>query len=173
MGRPVPGPKDRPLYMRARWYDPNTGELLSVDPDFDQTLDAYGYSDENPMDGTGSSGLMMLVGGWRLWRCYLWDCDSVPDKLQGLLATAPLAKATPAQLNAVETAVGNEPCRGTSFGPDGLGRKNGQPGSSTIIEFPRCMCERGTIFACVWVRPGELEILRHTRYAGPSRPQQR
>jgi hypothetical protein len=75
MGRPVPGPKDRPLYMRARWYDPNTGELLSVDPDFDQTLDAYGYSDENPMDGTGSSGLMMLVGGWRLWRCYLWDCE--------------------------------------------------------------------------------------------------
>jgi RHS repeat-associated protein len=44
-------------YMRARWYDPTTGEFLSVDPDFNQTLDAYGYADENPLDGTDPSGL--------------------------------------------------------------------------------------------------------------------
>jgi RHS repeat-associated protein len=47
-------------YMRARWYDPATGEFLSVDPDFDQTLDAYGYADENPLDGTDPSGLATI-----------------------------------------------------------------------------------------------------------------
>jgi hypothetical protein len=41
----------------ARWYDPGTGEFLSVDPDFNETLDAYGYADENPLDGTDPSGL--------------------------------------------------------------------------------------------------------------------
>ena len=41
----------------ARWYDPATGEFLSVDPDFSKTLDAYGYADENPLDGTDPSGL--------------------------------------------------------------------------------------------------------------------
>jgi hypothetical protein len=41
----------------ARWYDPATGEFLSVDPDFNATLDAYGYADESPLDGTDPSGL--------------------------------------------------------------------------------------------------------------------
>lgn len=43
----------------ARWYDPGTGEFLSVDPDFSQTLDAYGYADENPLDGADPSGLRL------------------------------------------------------------------------------------------------------------------
>jgi len=52
-------------YMRARWYDPNTGELLSVDPDFNATLNAYGYANENPVSGVDPSGLMIseLGGG--------------------------------------------------------------------------------------------------------------
>jgi RHS repeat-associated protein len=45
-------------YMRARWYDPATGEFLSVDPDVNKTLDAYGYAEENPLDGTDPSGLL-------------------------------------------------------------------------------------------------------------------
>jgi RHS repeat-associated protein len=50
-------------YMQARWYDPSTGEFLSVDPAFNATLDAYGYSDENPLDATDPSGLMLSAGG--------------------------------------------------------------------------------------------------------------
>jgi RHS repeat-associated protein len=51
-------------YMRARWYDPSTGQFLSVDPDFNQTLDAYGYADNNPLDGVDPTGLAMyLLGG--------------------------------------------------------------------------------------------------------------
>jgi hypothetical protein len=42
--------------MRARWYDPATGEFLSVDPDFNQTLDAYGYGNENPLGNIDPSG---------------------------------------------------------------------------------------------------------------------
>ena len=49
-------------YAGARWYDPATGEFLSVDPDFNSTLDAYGYADENPLDGTDPSGLMLSTG---------------------------------------------------------------------------------------------------------------
>jgi len=48
-------------YMRARWYDPNTGEFLCVDPEFDQTLDAYRYADEDPVMQADPSGLMIQV----------------------------------------------------------------------------------------------------------------
>jgi len=34
-----------------------------VDPAFNATLDAYGYSDENPLDATDPSGLMLSAGG--------------------------------------------------------------------------------------------------------------
>jgi len=40
----------------ARWYDPSTGEFLSVDPDFDQTLDAYGYATRTPSTGRARLG---------------------------------------------------------------------------------------------------------------------
>ena len=52
-------------YMRARWYDPGTGEFLSADPDFNTTLDAYGYAGENPVTDTDPSGQVpdVLIGG--------------------------------------------------------------------------------------------------------------
>ena len=50
-------------YMRARWYDPNTGEFLSVDAEFDQTLDAYRYADEDPAMQADPRGLMIQVAG--------------------------------------------------------------------------------------------------------------
>jgi hypothetical protein len=55
--------------MRARWYDPTTGEFLSVDPDFNQTLDAYGYADENPLDGTDPSGLECKTTSFDVSAC--------------------------------------------------------------------------------------------------------
>jgi uncharacterized protein RhaS with RHS repeats len=45
-------------YTCARWYDPATGEFFSVDPAFNETLDAYGYLYENRLAGTDPSGLM-------------------------------------------------------------------------------------------------------------------
>ena len=50
-------------YMRACWYDPGPGEFLSVDPDFSESLDAYGYADEKPVDATDPSGMTILLTG--------------------------------------------------------------------------------------------------------------
>ena len=44
-------------YLRARYYDPATGQFLSRDPIEAQTRSAYGYVGGNPLNGTDASGL--------------------------------------------------------------------------------------------------------------------
>lgn len=39
-----------------RYYDPQTGQFLTVDPLVDQTAQAYGYAAENPVNGVDLSG---------------------------------------------------------------------------------------------------------------------
>lgn len=56
------------LYLRARYYDPDTGVFLTVDPAFSSTRSAYGYAGGNPVTGGDPSGLCalwckMIVGG--------------------------------------------------------------------------------------------------------------
>ncbi|HTT90584.1 MAG TPA: RHS repeat-associated core domain-containing protein, partial [Acidimicrobiales bacterium] len=71
-------------YMRARWYDPSTGEFLSVDPDFNSTLDAYGYADNNPVTNTDPSGLLIVdPGGGAGSACYY-----APDQCPGPASSA-------------------------------------------------------------------------------------
>ncbi|WP_405491880.1 RHS repeat-associated core domain-containing protein [Streptomyces sp. NBC_00096] len=50
------------LYLRARYYDPSTAQFLSVDPLVSQTLSAYGYSVNNPLNFTDPSGQWSLGG---------------------------------------------------------------------------------------------------------------
>jgi RHS repeat-associated protein len=48
------------IYLRAREYDPTTGQFLSVDPDFETTEAAYAYAADNPVanrDPTGTKSL--------------------------------------------------------------------------------------------------------------------
>lgn len=45
------------IYMRARYYDPATGQFLSRDPITALTREAYGYAGNNPLNGTDPSGL--------------------------------------------------------------------------------------------------------------------
>ncbi len=40
-----------------RYYDPATGQFLSVDPDVQQTLQAYLYASDDPVNGIDPSGL--------------------------------------------------------------------------------------------------------------------
>ena len=45
------------VYLRARWYDPLSGQFLSVDPLVDVTWDPYGYASGNPVQLTDPLGL--------------------------------------------------------------------------------------------------------------------
>jgi RHS repeat-associated protein len=45
------------IYLRARYYDPNTGEFLSRDPDVASTLAAYSYAGGDPLNDTDPTGL--------------------------------------------------------------------------------------------------------------------
>lgn len=44
-------------YLRARYYDPATGQFLSRDPLEDSTLQPYSYADNNPTNATDPTGL--------------------------------------------------------------------------------------------------------------------
>jgi RHS repeat-associated protein len=44
-------------YLRARYYDPSTGQFLSRDPLVDLTREPYGYVHDNPLNFTDPSGL--------------------------------------------------------------------------------------------------------------------
>jgi RHS repeat-associated protein len=44
--------------MRARWYDPGTGQFVSVDPDFAETDQPYVYAGDDPANKTDPSGDM-------------------------------------------------------------------------------------------------------------------
>ena len=45
------------LYLVNRYYDPSTGQFVSVDPAVDLTQMSYSYANGNPMNGTDPSGL--------------------------------------------------------------------------------------------------------------------
>lgn len=46
------------VYLRARHYDPVTGQFLTRDPLVASTREAYGYTDNTPVNGTDPSGML-------------------------------------------------------------------------------------------------------------------
>jgi len=52
------------VYMRARYYDPASGQFLSVDPMVDATREPYGYVGGDPVNATDPSGLLGVC-----WSC--------------------------------------------------------------------------------------------------------
>jgi len=46
--------------MRARWYEPQTGEFTTVDPDLAQTDQPYEYAGDDPVNATDPNGNMAL-----------------------------------------------------------------------------------------------------------------
>lgn len=67
------------VYLRARWYDPATGQFMSRDPLVSVSLDPYGYAHNNPVnfvDPLGEFGIPILAAiavfeiGSTLWDAY-------------------------------------------------------------------------------------------------------
>ncbi len=46
------------IYLQARYYDPTTGQFLTRDPAFTATLSAYGYTGNDPVNGSDPTGLI-------------------------------------------------------------------------------------------------------------------
>ena len=49
--------------MRARWYEPGTGEFASVDPDLAATGQPYAYAGDNPVNGGDPTGQLACDEG--------------------------------------------------------------------------------------------------------------
>ena len=54
------------IYLRARYYDPATGQFLSRDPLVALTGEAYGYAGNNPLNGTDPLGLYDYSLQWNI-----------------------------------------------------------------------------------------------------------
>ena len=56
-------------YLRARYYDPATGQFTSTDPIVAQTRQAYAYVADSPLNGSDTSGLDFWSGlqGGMIW----------------------------------------------------------------------------------------------------------
>jgi len=49
-------------YLRARYYDPGTGQFLTVDPAVEMTDSPYGYASDDPLNAVDMSGLWDISG---------------------------------------------------------------------------------------------------------------
>lgn len=50
-------------YLRARYYDPSTGQFISRDPAVATTREAYAYVGDNPLNATDPAGLLQETSG--------------------------------------------------------------------------------------------------------------
>ena len=80
----------RLYYLRARYYEPSSGQFLSRDPIFAQTREAYAYVQDNVLNKTDPTGLF----GWN-------DLKTIAKAV----VTAPAAVLTSEVLNA-ESVIG-------------------------------------------------------------------
>ncbi len=67
-------------YLRARYYDPATGQFISRDPIVAKTRSAYGYADNNPTNFTDPTGLTwespfnsLIFTDTGTWLSATWD----------------------------------------------------------------------------------------------------
>ena len=93
--------------MRARYYQPQTGEFTTLDPDFSETGVGYAYAGGDPVNGSDPTGLWCILGhnpngscrgsgavvsAWhdtdQAWDCVTAACYSTKQGAANLLAGA-------------------------------------------------------------------------------------
>jgi len=77
--------------MRARYYDPTTGQFVTRDPAYPSTRSAYGYVDNNPLNATDPGGLCdwlctVLITGGAGAACLLGGEEACPAIIGGAVA---------------------------------------------------------------------------------------
>jgi RHS repeat-associated protein len=65
------------VHLRARDYDPGTGQFLSVDPAVDATRQPYAYTGNNPLLRTDPSGLCPIRDGTQVPDCTPADYGAI------------------------------------------------------------------------------------------------
>jgi RHS repeat-associated protein len=78
-------PNSGMVYLRARWYDPTTGQFLSVDPLAADTGATYNYAGDNPTDETDPTG---LCGSLSSWGSFWANCGSDAASAAGAVVNA-------------------------------------------------------------------------------------
>jgi RHS repeat-associated protein len=66
------------IYLRARTYDPVTGQFLTIDPALEATGEPYAYVKDNPENSSDPTGDCVSV-----WK----DCDELEKNIKDLRAT--------------------------------------------------------------------------------------
>jgi RHS repeat-associated protein len=64
------------VYLVNRYYDPVTGQFLTVDPAVDQTQQPYSYATGDPVNAADAPGLFSLMACWGI--CLGWDTNHGP-----------------------------------------------------------------------------------------------
>ena len=82
-------------YDQASWYDPSTGQFLSVDPDVEQTSQPYAYADDDPINATDPTG---LCGSTSSWGAFWAGCGSdtvhtIASEVNNVIRTSPVGLA--------------------------------------------------------------------------------
>ena len=57
------------IYLRARTYEPNTAQFLSIDPALQATGEPYAYTKDNPLNHADLTGECAKGGGPDSWEC--------------------------------------------------------------------------------------------------------
>ncbi|MGO8877649.1 MAG: RHS repeat-associated core domain-containing protein [Acidimicrobiales bacterium] len=103
-------------YLVNRYYDPTTGQLLTVDPKVATTGQAYAYAGSDPIDGDDPSGLVFGEpgpdgGGGEIGSAngedglFEWGADAECDTYACALDPTPISSDNPEQeLSAAEKA---------------------------------------------------------------------
>lgn len=70
-------------YLRARYYDPTTGQFLTRDPAVATTREAYGYAGNDPINWTDPSGLGVCIDISALWSDGSDSCNTIAEQHPG------------------------------------------------------------------------------------------